>query len=88
MDGTLDAAFFTGLEALAFSAALEAVGYEVVSTEYRLVVPTMLNGFPDRVKNLYQKFDRPVWLANALLERTWPFNRVASNLMLAARKPE
>ncbi|MDR3619370.1 MAG: class I SAM-dependent methyltransferase [Paludisphaera borealis] len=69
-------------------AQLKDAGFEVVSTEYRLVVPTMLNGFPDRVKNLYQKFDRPVWLANALLERTWPFYRVASNLMLAARKPE
>jgi ubiquinone/menaquinone biosynthesis C-methylase UbiE len=66
---------------------LEAAGFEVVATEYRLVVPTMLNGFPGLVKSLYQAVDGPVWLANRLLERTWPVNRLASNLMLAARKP-
>ena len=68
--------------------ALECSATRSSSTEYRLVVPTMLNGFPDRLKNLYQKFDGAVWFANTLLEHAWPINRIASNLMLAARKPE
>lgn len=68
------------------SAQLRAAGFEVVATEYRLIAPTMLNGFPRLVKSLYQAIDGPIWLANRLLERTWLVNRLSSNLMLAARK--
>ena len=70
------------------SELLKAAGYEVVTWDYRLIVPTMLNGFPRVLKNAYGALHGPVWLANSVLERVWPINRVASNLMLVARKGE
>jgi SAM-dependent methyltransferase len=66
---------------------LAAAGFEVVSWDYRFLVPTMLNGFSPGLKHAYQRVHRLAWTANTLLERTWPLNRLASNLMLVAKKP-
>jgi hypothetical protein len=65
---------------------LIAAGFEVVATRYVFLLPTMLNGFPQGIKRWYQRGHRAVWGANRILERLWPLNRLASNLMLVARK--
>lgn len=62
-------------------------GFEVLSWRYLFLVPTMLNGFPSRLKAAYQRAHAIVWAVNTLLERTWPINRLASNLMIVARNP-
>jgi SAM-dependent methyltransferase len=67
---------------------LVAAGFETLTWEYRFVVPTMLNGFPAWAKDAYQKVHRLAWMANGALEKLWPINRIASNLMIVARKPE
>lgn len=69
------------------SRMLKDAGFQVGSWDYRLMVPTMLNGFPRLLKDAYGTLHGPVWLANSILERAWPINRLASNLMLTARKP-
>ncbi|KAJ3067954.1 hypothetical protein HK102_007294 [Quaeritorhiza haematococci] len=69
------------------SSLLRAAGFEVLAWDRRLVVPTMLNGFPRLAKDAYGRFHGLVWACNAVLERTWPINRTASNLMLVARRP-
>lgn len=66
---------------------LEGAGFRVVRTKRFLVLPSMLNGFPRRVKALYHRLSGPVWRANAVLEKAWPLNLLASNLMLIAVKP-
>lgn len=65
---------------------LKSAGYEVLTWDYRLMVPTMLNGFPKPLKAAYGALHGPAWAANSILERVWPINRIASNLMLVARK--
>jgi hypothetical protein len=52
------------------------------------MVPTMLNGFPTWAKHAYQKVHRLAWMANGAIEKLWPINRIASNLMIVARKPK
>jgi SAM-dependent methyltransferase len=66
---------------------LESRGFEVTDARRFLMVPTMLNGLPGAIKAAYQRAHRLVWGVNAVLERTWPLNILASNLMLLARKP-
>ncbi len=66
---------------------LRAAGFEVFEVGYRFLVPTMLNGFPGRVKDVYQKLHAAAWMLNGVMEHVWPINRIASNLMLKARKP-
>jgi SAM-dependent methyltransferase len=67
---------------------LVAAGFEMLTWEYRFLVPTMLNGFPPWAKSAYQKVQRLTWMVNGVLENLWPINRVASNLMIVARKPK
>ena len=69
------------------SAILRKAGFEVERTGRFLMLPTMLNGFPPAVKRLYQRAHSAVAVANAILERAWPLNLLASNLWLVARKP-
>jgi SAM-dependent methyltransferase len=68
-------------------AMLQAAGFVVLRWDYVFMLPTMLNGFPPRLKWAYERASRLVWAANAVLERLWPINRFASNLMIVARKP-
>ncbi|HEY3265646.1 MAG TPA: methyltransferase domain-containing protein [Armatimonadota bacterium] len=67
---------------------LEAVGFRLTVARPYLMMPTVLNGFPARVRTAYERCNRPVWALNAVLERLWPLNLLSSNLMLVARKPE
>ena len=67
---------------------LARAGFEIVGTRYHFMVPTMLNGLPHRVKAAYQRAHRVVWAANHVLERMPLINRLASNFMFVARKPE
>lgn len=67
---------------------LAAAGFQVTSSRYFLMVPTVLNGFPARVRHAYQRFNNAVWAINGALERLWPLNRLASNLTLIAVKPQ
>ncbi len=62
-------------------------GFRVESSQYFFMLPTMLNGFPQKLKALYQRFHPVVWQANDVLEHMWPLNRLASNLCLIAVKP-
>lgn len=62
-------------------------GYEVVDSWYFLVLPTMLTGFPARLKAAWDRNTDTLWRLNTVLERLWPINRIASNLSLIARKP-
>lgn len=66
---------------------LQAHGFAIVAARRQFMVPTMLNGMPAAVKAAYQKTSRLVWPANDLLERIWPLNLLASNLMVVAFKP-
>lgn len=63
-------------------------GFETRSARRFLMLPTMLHGFPDAVRERYQHAERWVWRGNDLLERAWPLNYFASNLMVVARKPD
>ncbi len=67
-------------------AMLRDHGFNVSEMRRLFMVPTMLNGLPEIAKFAYQKASRLVWVANDLLERTWPLNRFASNLMIVAHK--
>ena len=69
------------------TALMQEAGFEVLTTARRLIVPTMLNGFPGAAKDLYARLHRLVWAANGVLERTWPVSLIASNLMFTARRP-
>ena len=65
---------------------LRSAGFRVVSTRRFFMVPTMLNGFPEPIRRAYQRAGGLVWKANDLLERAWPVNVLASNLMVVATK--
>lgn len=65
---------------------LNQAGFDVLDHAYYFLLPTMLNGFSPRIKSAYQRAHRIVRTANSVLERLWPINRIASNLMLLARK--
>jgi SAM-dependent methyltransferase len=65
---------------------LGRAGFEVLDHAYYFLLPTMLNGYSRRTKALYQQAHGFVRSANWVLERLWPINRLASNLMLLARK--
>jgi SAM-dependent methyltransferase len=67
-------------------AMLRARGFVVTSVRRLFMVPTMLNGLPDAAKSTYQRAARLVWAANDVLERAWPLNLLASNLMIVAVK--
>ena len=66
---------------------LADAGFTVVASRPHFLLPTMLNGFPPRFKAAYERAHRVVWSANRVLERLWPLNRLASNLLLVARRP-
>jgi SAM-dependent methyltransferase len=68
-------------------AMLRAHGFRVSEVRRLFMVPTMLNGLPDVAKAAYQKAAPLVWVTNSLLERAWPLNLLASNLMVIAHKP-
>jgi len=67
---------------------LATAGFETLTWEFRFMIPTMLNGFPTWVKDAYEKVHHLAWIANVALEQLWPINRIASNLMIVARKPD
>ena len=69
------------------SEMLGAAGFEVLATDRRLLVPTMLNGFGPSLRDLYSRLHGAVWALNGLLEHVWPINLIASNLMFVARRP-
>ena len=62
-------------------------GFELIDSWYYLLVPTMLNGFPARLKAAWDQNTDLIWRLNTVIERLWPVNRIASNLSLIARKP-
>lgn len=66
---------------------LRTAGFEVLATDRRLLVPTMLNGFGPGLRDLYSRLHGVVWTLNSVLERVWPINLIASNLMFVARRP-
>jgi len=66
---------------------LRQAGFEVTAVRYIFMLPTMLCGLPRSLKASYQRADRAIRVANGVLERMWPANRLASNLMMVARKP-
>ncbi|WP_337177193.1 class I SAM-dependent methyltransferase [Paludisphaera sp.] len=68
-------------------ALLDAAGFELLTWERRLLVPTMLNGFPRPLKAAYGRCHGLVWALNGVLERTWPLGLLASNLNIVARRP-
>jgi SAM-dependent methyltransferase len=65
---------------------LREAEFEVLDHAYFFLVPTMLNGFSPRIKAVYQKTHRLIKAVNSVLDRLSPINRLASNLMLLARK--
>lgn len=68
---------------------LSAQGFRLVRTAYFFMIPTMMIGFPKGVQHAYQKvMGRVSWPVNNFLEWLWPVNRLASNLMLIAEKPQ
>ena len=68
-------------------ALLRAHGFAVSEVRRLFMVPTMLHGLPAAARASYQKSAPLVWAANDLLERTWPLNLLASNLMIVAHRP-
>jgi SAM-dependent methyltransferase len=66
---------------------LRQAGFDITTVRYLFMLPTMLCGFPARLKAAYQRADRVIRIANWVLEHLWPVNRLASNLMIVARKP-
>lgn len=67
---------------------LHAAGFQVDSSGFAFVLPTMLYGFPEWLQRAFNRLDRPLDRLNALLERHTPLRFLASNLWLLARKPE
>lgn len=68
---------------------LGAQGFRVVRTAYFFMLPTSLYGIPKGVQHAYQSVMGPVfWTVNDSLEWLWPVNRLASNLILIADKPQ
>jgi len=68
---------------------LNRQGFRLVRTAYFFMIPTMLIGFPKGLQRAYQKvMGRVSWTVNDFLEWLWPVNRMASNLMLIADKPQ
>ena len=66
---------------------LQEAGFEVLAQRYFFVVPTMLGGLPSWIKQMYCRANRLVWQLNDVLESCWPINRLSSNFMIVARKP-
>lgn len=66
---------------------LRSSGFEVVAGRRFFMVPTMLNGFPLSIRQAYQRGGGLIWRVNDVLERAWPLNLLASNLMVTAVKP-
>jgi len=65
---------------------LSAAGFRTVSSKHFFVLPTMLAGFPEGMRRLYDKARRAVAVCNRLLEAVWPLNRVSSSLLFVAQK--
>jgi SAM-dependent methyltransferase len=70
------------------SKILVQAGFRTIATRYFFMLPTMLNGFPEKVKTVYQNLGKVIWSANDALERMWFVNRISSNIMIAALKPK
>lgn len=67
---------------------LERHGFQVTLTRRFFMLPTMLNGVPPTIKDAYQRRQGLLWSINDVLERVWPLNQLASNLMIVARSRE
>ena len=67
-------------------AMLIAHGFVVTQVRRLFMVPTMLNGLSQSVMSAYQNAAEPVWMLNDFIERIWPLNLLASNLMVVAHK--
>ena len=65
---------------------LAAEGFETTEARYFFMVPTMLQGFPRAVRGVHDRLEGILWLVNDGLEHLWPINRLASNLLVVARK--
>lgn len=69
------------------SGMLRRSGFRVIRSRYFFMIPVMLLGFPKTAQRLYQKLMGSIgWTFNDILEALWPVNRLASNLLLVARK--
>jgi SAM-dependent methyltransferase len=61
-------------------------GFRVTSAKYFFALPTLLLGFPDKVRDAYDRSRGVVRACNRVLEALWPVNRVSSNLMVVAER--
>ena len=69
------------------NAMLQDAGFRVIRSRYFFMIPVMLLGLPKSAQRLYQKvMGRIGWTVNDALEALWPVNRLASNLLLIAKK--
>lgn len=67
---------------------LSREGFEVIASKRFFVLPTMLLGFPQPVRDAYNRAAGVVRASNRVLESAWPLNTLASNLMLVAAKSQ
>jgi ubiquinone/menaquinone biosynthesis C-methylase UbiE len=65
---------------------LDRLGFEVVSTGYKGLLPYNCKGLPQFLKKYYHLFDGLIWKLDGLLSR-WPVVRlISTNLEIVARK--
>lgn len=67
---------------------LRSESFQIVEARYFLMIPTMVQGLPQRLRTVYARLGWLTWTLNAALERAWPLNRLASNLLIIARKQQ
>jgi len=70
----------------ALTRTLSKHGFRVIRSRYFFAMPTMLLGFPKKVRDAYSRAHQLVRVCNAALEVLWPLNRLSSNLMVVAER--
>lgn len=65
---------------------LKEVGFSLVHYDRFFMLPTLLGGFSDNIKRIYQYLSPVVSLFNNVLENTPLLNHFSSNLFFVARK--
>jgi SAM-dependent methyltransferase len=65
---------------------LREAGFATSEPKRFLMVPSLLHGLPDWVREAYNRSGPLVWACNDVLERVWPLGLLASNLSIVAHK--
>ncbi len=61
-------------------------GFVPVVERHHQMMPTQLFGIAGRKHPLAKKLVSTLWRGNTLLEKTWPLNRLSTNLLIVAEK--